>query len=202
MRNESHSSLIGTIRAHVVAWRKSEGWSREAVVQAIVEAHGRIDGPAATGIVFDPTTRDPFERQKVNADRVFRWLDDESKDGNLLPANFIPSIWAAMPADVRLHCIGDCLRPLGITVAGADPTIVGTFEALAHLRELIKETSEAQLALVEVGPNAGVAQLERASREIKDVQEVASRAARALESAMSGFRVGVAKVTSLRSSDK
>ncbi|WP_195763875.1 toxin YdaT family protein [Pseudoduganella rivuli] len=202
MRNESHKSLIGMVRDHVIAWRKAEGWSRETVVQAIVEAHQRIDGPTASGIVFDPTTRDAFERQKVNADRVFRWLDDESKDSNLLPANFLPSILAAMPLDVRLHCLSDFLRPLGVTVSSVDMAVDSSFEASVHLRSLIKETSEAQLALVEVGPDAGVAQLERASREIKDVQEVAGRAARALEAAMSGIRAGVAKVTSLRGSDK
>src|SRR5471030_1880418 len=101
MRNESHQTFIGTMRDHVIAWRKREGWSRESVVAAIVDAHELTEGPATTGIAFDPTTRDVFERQKVNADRVFRWLDDEGKDTNLLPANFIHSIWAAMPIDVR-----------------------------------------------------------------------------------------------------
>ncbi|MCS9500340.1 hypothetical protein N1E27_29850, partial [Pseudomonas aeruginosa] len=91
MRTESHT-LISTLLGVVNQWRRREGWSRETVVQHIVEAHERIQGALVTGIVFDPPTRDTTERMKVNADRVFRWLDDGTKDTNLVPANFVPSI--------------------------------------------------------------------------------------------------------------
>ncbi|MBN0437935.1 hypothetical protein JTM67_36255, partial [Pseudomonas aeruginosa] len=84
MRNESHT-LISTLLGVVNQWRRREGWSRETVVQHIVEAHERIQGALVTGIVFDPPTRDATERMKVNADRVFRWLDDGTKDTNLVP---------------------------------------------------------------------------------------------------------------------
>lgn len=40
---------------------------------------------------------------KVNADRVFRWLDDGTKDTNLVPANFVPSILAALPTDLKVR---------------------------------------------------------------------------------------------------
>ncbi len=96
MRDVSHKTWIAIVLDHVNAWRKANGWSRETVVQMIVEAHECTNGPVVTGIKFEPHTADTFERWKVNADRVFRWLDDSSKDTNLLPTNFIPSILAAM----------------------------------------------------------------------------------------------------------
>lgn len=43
MRNESHT-LISTLLGVVNQWRRREGWSRETVVQHIVEAHERIQG--------------------------------------------------------------------------------------------------------------------------------------------------------------
>lgn len=198
MRNESHHTLIGTMREHVVAWRKREGWSREAVVHAIVAAHDEIDGATTTGIVFDPTTRDTFERQKVNADRVFRWLDDETKDNNLLPVNFIHSIWAAMPIDVRVQCVADCVRPVGITVSSADLVDDGEFDAQAQLRQLVKTSAEAQLALINVQAGAGLPQLEAARKEIEGVHEATSRTRRALTAAISRIRAGAAKVRDLR----
>jgi hypothetical protein len=194
MRNESHKTFIGTMRDHVIAWRKREGWSRESVVHAIVSAHAEIDGPATTGIVFDPTTRDAFERQKVNADRVFRWLDDESKDNNLLPANFIPSIWAAMPMDIRLHCVADCLAPVGISVSSTEHDLGEEFDPTRHVSEMIKETSEAQLALINVKPGASIAALEIARKELADVQETTTRASRAVDKALVRMRAATAVV--------
>lgn len=192
MRNESHKTLVGTLRQHVVAWRKREGWSRETVVQEIVDAHARIDGPAATGIVFDPTTRDPFERQKVNADRVFRWLDDESKDNNQVPPNFILSILIAMPPDARRHCLDELLQPLGMRVTSDEQHPDGEFDASHHLSDMIRESSEAQLALVKLGPGAGLGALETALKEVSDVHASSSRTRRALAAAIAKMKAGAA----------
>ncbi|HEA6046738.1 TPA: hypothetical protein RXH49_006447, partial [Pseudomonas aeruginosa] len=115
MRSESHT-LISTLLAVVNQWRRREGWSRETVVQHIVEAHERINAHIATGIVFDPPSRDAMDRMKANADRVFRWLDDSTKDNNLLPANFLPSILSALPNDLKIQALGDLLTPVGVSV--------------------------------------------------------------------------------------
>lgn len=198
MRNESHTTMIGIIRDHVIAWRKREGWSREAVVQVIVEAHEAIGGPASTGIVFDPTTQDLFERQKVNAERVFRWLDDETKESNLLPVNFIHSIWAAMPMDVRLPCVADCVRPVGIMAASADAPEDADFDSVEHLRHLVRVSATAQLALINAPTGAGLHQLEQAHKEIEGVQEATSRTRRALAGAIARLRAVGGKVRDLR----
>ncbi|EJS3803374.1 hypothetical protein N1Z81_006625, partial [Pseudomonas aeruginosa] len=47
MRSESHT-LISTLLGVVNQWRRREGWSRETVVQHIVEAHERIQGALVT----------------------------------------------------------------------------------------------------------------------------------------------------------
>jgi hypothetical protein len=108
MRNPSHKTRISIIRAHVAAWRKTEDWSREAAATEIVEAHERIGGPAATGITFEKSG-DAFATAKKNADRIWRWLDDETKDNNLLPANFENSILAAMPIERRVELLNEIL---------------------------------------------------------------------------------------------
>lgn len=180
MRNPSHKTLISTVRTAVVEWRKREGWSRESVVQVIVEAHERIEGPTTTGIVFDPATRDAFDRTKVNADRVFRWLDDESKDNNLLPANFLPSVLAALPIDLRLQALGEILRPLGLVVSSADEQDAPAFDRLAHATAITKETAEAVTSVLSVGPNASPAQISAARKELADVRQVIFEAERSL----------------------
>lgn len=77
-------SLITILREHVEAWRKSNDWSRESMADLIVKAHEDIGGPAFSGIRFDPPTKDAFERMRVNADRIFRWLDDSTIAASLL----------------------------------------------------------------------------------------------------------------------
>lgn len=183
MRNTSHKTMIATVLEHVNAWRKRSGWSRESVVQAIVAAHERIDGPANTGIRFEPQTLDTFERQKVNADRVFRWLDDSTKDNNLLPTNFLPSILAAMPIEVRLHCLDDLLRPLGIAgrPVGED---LHELNAVALLRSMLSENSEAQQAVAELVDGATREELLNAQRQLAESTESTQRALAAVEAAL------------------
>ena len=150
MRDVSHKTWIAIVLDHVNAWRKANGWSRETVVQMIVEAHDRMNGQVVTGIKFEPHTADTFERWKVNADRVFRWLDDSSKDTNLLPTNFIPSILSAMPMDVRLHCMDDLLRGVGIAARPIDEEAKEGIDAVGILRTMISENSDAQRAVADL----------------------------------------------------
>ena len=168
MRNESHKSLIAVVRDHVSAWRKAEGWSRESVVAEIVQAHESTGGQIASGIMFDPASRDTFERMKVNADRVFRWLDDDSKDTNLLPANFLPSILAAMPAERKRQCADDILRPLGMAtrmmVLGE-----GSGVDVSQVTAMIREGAEAHAAAAALlGGAATPAAMANAHREMNE----------------------------------
>lgn len=120
MQRATHPSFIAIMSEHVEAWRRDARLSRESVADLIVQAHDAMDGPAITGIRFEPTTTDTFERMRVNADRVFRWLDDRSKDRNLLCANMIWPVLEAMPLDRRILCMNDLFHPLGVTVLPCD----------------------------------------------------------------------------------
>lgn len=185
MRHASHKTWIAIILEHVNAWRRAHGWSRETVVQHIVEAHERIDGPRVTGIKFEPHTADAFERQKVNADKVFRWLDDATKDTNFLPTNFIQSILTAMPDDIRLHCIDDLLRSLGVagrSVAGGGDG--GGQSAVGLLRGMLAENAEAQQAVAELVDGATREELLAAQRELTESAEATTKALSWVEAAL------------------
>jgi hypothetical protein len=187
MRNESHT-LIGILRHHVAVWRKREDWSRETVCQHIVEAHDTIGGPALTRIRFEPNTRDTFERSKVNADRIFRWLDDENKDNALLPANFIFSVWYAMPVDIRLECINDCLDQFDLHATGHGDGCDNSLDISYHFRDVVKESGEALLALAQVVDDQSLPSLERAEKEIGEAIEAKGRARRAIHAAIGRCR--------------
>ena len=149
MQRATHPSLIAIVRDHVEAWRRENRWSRETAADFIVAAHERIGGPGFSGIAFDPPTSDTFERMRVNADRVFRWLDDSTKDRNLLPANFLWSVLAALPMDRRVLLVNDLLHPVDIAVravidADGEPTAE---EIASNFREIVAHGSDATVAV-------------------------------------------------------
>lgn len=136
MKDVLHKTFVGVLREHVIAWRKAEGWSRETVAQVIIEAHEKVNG--VSGIVFEPHTKDICEAREVNSQRIFRWLDDETKSNNLIPPNFIPSVIYAMPQHRRLACLSEALVPLGVGVHLVDDSEEGAPD--------INDVIEAQLA--------------------------------------------------------
>lgn len=148
MQRATHPSPIGIVRDHIEAWRRDNRWSRETVADQIVQSHIRIGGPVYTGLTFEPPTTDTFERMRVNADRVFRWLDDTTKDKNLLPFNFILSVLAALPEDRRVLLVNDLLHPVCLHVA----SVIGGDDTVTH-----EELAEAFQTLVDHGAQATIA---------------------------------------------
>lgn len=151
MQQPTHRQTpIAIVRSHVEDWRRVNRWSRETLADQIVQAHERIGGPLLTGIKFEPPTTDLFERQRVNADRIYRWLDDVSKDKNHLPFNFIWSILAALPEDRRLHLVEDLLAPVGLSsgFAGFDPAAEdGDHTVVMHFQAVVAHGADANVAL-------------------------------------------------------
>lgn len=180
-------TVISIVRDAISAYRRSQRWSRETMTNQVVEAHERIGGNETTGIAFDPLRpgRDEVDRRKVNADRVFRWLDDESKDNNLLPANFLPSLLAAMPVDIRIECVNTMLAPIGLVVTrfgdGAGET---ELDVITHITGLIKEGAEGQQAFAQLQLDRNPENLHRAHREVSESKDAHVRALAAIEAEM------------------
>ncbi|AJK46193.1 hypothetical protein [Burkholderia plantarii] len=115
MRRLSCRTPIAAIKAAMTAWRNAHGWSRETVVEEILNAHVRIGAEQRVGVRFSDH-HDHSTRQKANADRVYRWLDDDDNDRNLLSVNMLPSVLAGFPVESQLALLGEILSPLGLTV--------------------------------------------------------------------------------------
>lgn len=167
MRADSHNTWIGFVRDAVEAWRKREGWSQATAVQEIIDVHVRIGGDVRTGIRFEPPTKDAFERMRINSERVYRWLD-EGKDNNLLGVPFCESIIAALPADLRHECVSAMLgRNCGLIVHFSDQTD-GRFDVGQLLHSVIKESGEAESAMVDLVDGATYDELIRAQLELAE----------------------------------
>lgn len=174
-------TLISSVLNYVNLWRKSRSWSRETVVQAIVETHEKINGPTVTDIRFEGSHPDAFMRQKTNADRVFRWLDDSTKDTNLLPANFLPSILAAMPADIRIRCVNEMFQSADLTVRAISRSLEETEDFSRLLPSLLKESGEANVAVANLLDGATSEELAIARKELTESIEMQKSALEVVE---------------------
>lgn len=182
---------LALIRDHVEAWRRDNRWSRETVAQAMVEAHELRTFDRLTGIRFDPPTTDSFERQRVNADRIFRWLDDSTKDKNLLPVNFLWSVLAALPVERRLALADALLFPVGLDaredagapIVGFDPAEPGSERTVVmHFRAVVSTAADAEVAMSQLldgidqgEPEAAKVKLSRTAAAIQRALALMSR---------------------------
>jgi hypothetical protein len=181
---EKSQTLIASVREAVNAWRKREGWSREAVAQEIVKHYDEHDGAVVTGVRFDPNTRDIFERAKVNADRIFRWLDDDSKDGNLLPANMLPYLLHALPRDLRIACADEILQPADLSVRVMDAEVDA--DLTMALQHMAKECGEAVAAMANLIDGATPDELQAAQQEVTEALAAATEALALVEARLKG----------------
>lgn len=182
MRIGSQKTKLALLLHYVDEWRKQAG-SRETVARIIVETHIARGANGLAKLQFD-TSGDVFTWGKNAADRIFRWLDDKTKDNNFMPVNFEDSIVAAMPPDIRLAYLNEWLGAFGLAVQGLAPLDANRFNATAHLVAVSKESSEAVGAIAGLVSDPSDAGLARAEKELMEAEE----AARAAREELHGFR--------------
>jgi hypothetical protein len=183
MRNLSQT-LIGILREEISEYRRLNRLSRETVAANIVEAHERLGADSLVNIRFEPKTVDAFERMKVNADRIFRWLDDETKDGTLLPANFLQSVLAGVPEEVRRRALDRILMPLGFAVRSLSlPQALAPF-SVAVAVDLMREQNEAAQAVTGLIDGYDKHELEDAHQQVSEAIDAANRTRAMIEAQM------------------
>lgn len=173
-------SLVDVLRGALESWRRGNGQSRETVALNVTEAHARIGADVSTGITFDSSSKDVYTQAKHAAQKLYRWLGGDDEQEAKLPANMVPSILAALPMDVRLDVLNQVLCPLGIEARSAEQGAATGLDTSKHLRAVMKESSEAQLALVSLPATATEADLLTAHRELVEAAQANERAAGAL----------------------
>ena len=163
MRNKSHhgDTWISVIATTVNQWKRQNDWSRETVADQIVQSHVNNHSHLSSGISFDMKgSGDEYRRQHTNANKIFRWLDEITKDNNLLPANFIKSILLALPMELRLKAVNALLIDLGFTAKTIDHSEYK--DPLEMLRELMHKTSEVNNAYAQLVDGIDPGELELA----------------------------------------
>jgi len=189
--NPRPQSVAGILRAEIEAWRRANTitcMSREAFAAMVMEAHQALGGEAATGVEFT-FSGDTYTQAKKAAQKLFRWLDE----GCPLPAGIVPSILAALPLDVKLHCLNQMYRPLGVEARSLQPVTPAPFDGMAHLQHMIKEGAEAKAAVVTAAIQQTPEALQHAIKEVNESIEADTAAKHSMEAALAGMAETVSK---------
>ena len=173
-------SLVDVLRSAIESWRRGAGQSRETVALNVTEAHVRIGADVSTGITFDSSSKDVYTQAKHAAQKLYRWLGGDDEQEAKLPANMVPTLLAALPMEQRLDVLNQILCPLGIEARSAEQGVAAGLDTSKHLRAVMKESSEAQLALVSLPTGATEADLLAAHRELIESAQASELAANAV----------------------
>lgn len=182
MWNDSHAdeTWIDCLKRYIRLWKRRTGFSDATICDLIVTGHNESGLAAKTGIRFSPGSADEYNRQKANAARIMRMLNDEphTEFESVQLFNMLPSILKAMPEDLRIGFLNEYLAPVNLTVRGIDQQYSSVLNAASHLVKIARETSEAQAAVADLIDGASQGELQQADRELAEAEE-AIRAARA-----------------------
>lgn len=184
MRHESQKSKTQTLASYVEQWQSRVG-SRETIAIIVVETHYTLGLDRATGITF-PKRHGP-KAAKVNADRIFRWVDDLTR----MPANFESSILAAMPQDLVLRYLNEIFCSVGFVVRPKTVCVGGEDDPVKIAYGQHKESSEATSAILELCHSNKVDDLERALKETLESIAQAKAAVSYITSRLHAKKYGV-----------
>lgn len=188
MRSVPHKlkrTPLASVLATMDEYRHSKRWSREALVQDMVDAHNKINGPEATGIEYvapvDP--KDIAGPQKINAERVYRWMD-ETKDRNLLPFNAHIAVYGGLPIDSRIKLMNELYNPIGVVVRPIEAEAV-ELKPLQLLQRILKECAEAQHAIAGLADGFDSKELSDAHLQVSEAIDALLESRKAIENLMS-----------------
>lgn len=173
---------LGGLRALVGAWARGERMAMAGVAVEVMARHAAMGGHATTRVDFDG--RDAYARTTLAAEKIGRWLDDETKTSSLLPVNMLPVMLATLPrADARAWLDLYLLAPLGLTCANEQHPGAAVENWVGELRAVMCESAGAHDALAALADGATAAELDEARRQLTESIERQQQALCAVERA-------------------
>ncbi|WP_370052434.1 hypothetical protein [Neptunomonas sp.] len=166
MKTNSQDRFI-VLQTHIHRWL-GQGAKKNVIAQAMVDKFhelGYSHSLAGSGICFQ-STADPFNDNRVNTQKIMRWmgLDSSVNESREKLFEFEPVIVAAMPNDIRTSYLNAIYNPAGVLAVCSrtvNPDKVREVSAAC----LTKESSESVIAALELPAQPSLTQVIDAHRE-------------------------------------
>ncbi|MGI0119645.1 hypothetical protein [Zooshikella sp. RANM57] len=176
--NSQSQGRFGLIQKYVNHWLSLPKLSRAILTDKVVTAFfdfGFDQILTDQGITFkDSDCLNCEQAMRVNAQKFFRWLgfyDEQFKSEQKIIA-LEPAIVAAMPNDLKLAYLNEVYAAAGVYIGtrkGDEPNMPGGENGIRQVAASItKENAEAQIAVIQLGPNPSIEQIRTTYRELKE----------------------------------
>lgn len=168
MRDNFHGqTMVAVLAAAVAEWKNSQGLSRETVTDAVSKHFHAHHPKGLQGVEFQMTgSGDEYTRMHSNANKLFRWLDDLTKEGNLLPVNLVPYLLGALPMQLRTKTINTLLSMGSISMSAKPVGYVHPTKPLEMLEVVLTDTAEVSKALAALVDGIDPGELEHAQQTL------------------------------------
>ncbi len=187
MRDSYHErTLIAIIAAAIVEWKDSKGWSRETVADKIISHFYDLQPKGLPGISFNlNSSGDEYQRMHVNANKLFRWLDEITKDGTL-PSNMCVYLLGALPVDLRTKTVNNLMALGGINMTAKPVLHADPDHPLEMLENVLTESAEATKALAALVDGVDPGELEHAQHTLSMAIAAMQSAKRVIDAQLMG----------------
>ncbi|MGI0120172.1 hypothetical protein [Zooshikella sp. RANM57] len=176
--NYQSQGRFSLIQKYINRWLSLPKLSRAILTDKVVTAFldfGFDQILTDQGIKFkDSHSLNCDQAMRVNAQKFFRWLgfyDEQFKSEPKIIA-LEPVIVAAMPNDLKLAYLNEVYAMAGVYIGTkkGDETYVSEGEKSIRqvAASMTKENAEAQIAVIQLGPNPTTEQIKTTYRELKE----------------------------------
>ncbi|BCE02941.1 hypothetical protein [Marinicellulosiphila megalodicopiae] len=172
MINTKHRLVI--LNKHIQKWLDLPGINQSLVAQSIVEEFKRtnLDSELQIEDIFFMNTGDVFADVNTNRQKIFRWLGVMDNGAKRSPARLFfveQGIVGAMPEDIRISYLNEVYKDSTACFSTANVNKGDSkLNRFAITESMIKESTEAQLAVLQLGDNPTNQQLHKAEIELRE----------------------------------
>lgn len=164
-------SRLEILRETLEKWRHMEGWNRDAVGMAVIQAVGDLDlwdDLAMEGITFKDAG-DLTKNTATRAQKIYRWVGCYS-EATAQPKKLFfveQAIVAAMPDDLKIRYLNQVYS--GARVCFGAQRSGGMTSTIQAIKSLSKESSEAERAMIDLLDGATAIELQAAEKELGEM---------------------------------
>lgn len=176
-------SRLNTLKHHLDTWVQRTNLQHVAmcVLDTVNELH--LQDMLKDEDITLKQTLDPTNDARINAQKISRWMGANEKGTPNYERLFAMEqvFVAAMPSDIRVSYLNEVYSPASVAISCQVETKNHSVDLSNVVKNMIKEDTDVHLAMLELGQNTNVIQLQKARKELNEAISIKVNTLKAIE---------------------
>jgi len=187
------NTRLDHLKQIVAKWRRLPGVNKQVIALSVIEQmnrHNFKEALSQVGIAFTDSGN-VFNDAQRNAEKIFRWLgemDIAEQPGKLFYVEEL--IVSALPEELRTEYLNSVYSKSGVYISNPEKQACGLIDVTVIVSALIKENSEAQIAVHQLAQSSTLKQLKAAERELRESISITQAALDGVKAKIKQFESG------------